>query len=113
VSGPDRPRPSTSGDELLNVLAVLANPHRLRILATLADGRHYVSELARTLGISRPLLHMHLRRLEAAKLVSSRLELSEDGKAMRYFTLEPFDLRLTPARVAEAAATLTNGLGEA
>jgi ArsR family transcriptional regulator len=91
-------------------LAVLANPHRLRILATLAEGRHYVSELARTLEMSRPLMHMHLRRLEGAKLVSSRLELSEDGKAMRYYALEPFEVRLTAERVVEAARTMRGGM---
>jgi DNA-binding transcriptional ArsR family regulator len=110
VNGQDGQTRPTPGDELLNLLAVLANPHRLRILATLAQGgRHYVSELARTLGISRPLMHMHLRRLEGAKLVSSRLELSDDGKAMRFYALEPFEVSLTAERVVEAARTMTVG----
>lgn len=100
---------SSSGDDLLRALAALANPHRLRILAALAQGRNYVSQLARDIGISRPLLHMHLQRLEAADLVSSRLELSEDGKAMRYFELRPFDLHITPGLVAAAVTTLTAG----
>jgi ArsR family transcriptional regulator len=50
---------------------------------------------------------MHLQRLEAAGLVTGQLELSEEGKAMKYFAVTPFDVRLTPAAVAEAAATLT------
>jgi DNA-binding transcriptional ArsR family regulator len=96
-----------SGDELLRVLSALANPHRLRIIGTLASGRNYVSQLAREMGMSRPLLHMHLRRLEAAGLVSGTLVLSEeDGKAMRYFEVIPFTLNLTPERIAEAAQTL-------
>lgn len=96
-----------SGDDLLRVLSALANPHRLRVVATLTSGRNYVSQLARELGMSRPLLHMHLKRLEAAGLVSSKLEVSEDGKAMNYYELEPLDLRLTPELIAEAARTLT------
>jgi DNA-binding transcriptional ArsR family regulator len=52
------------------MLGALANPHRLRIVAALASGRNYVSQLAREMGMSRPLLHMHLQRLEAAGLVS-------------------------------------------
>jgi DNA-binding transcriptional ArsR family regulator len=96
-----------SGDDLLRVLAALANPHRLQIVAALAHGRNYVSQLARELGISRPLLHMHLRRLEGAGLVTGVLELSEDGKAMKYFEVTPFALTLTPERIAEAARTLT------
>jgi DNA-binding transcriptional ArsR family regulator len=96
------------GDELLGVLAALANPIRLRILAQLADGRDYVSHLAREIGVSRPLLHMHLQRLEAVGLVVGSLELSEDGKALRFYDVTPFDVHLTAATVAAAAQTLTS-----
>ena len=104
VEGVRRP----SGDELLRVLAALANPHRLRILGTLSGGREYVSRLARTIGMSRPLLHMHLQRLEAAGLVLGQLELSEDGKAMKYYEVAPFTFTLTPEEIAEATTTLSN-----
>ena len=96
-----------TGDHLVEMLAALANPIRLRILATLTGGRDYVSHLAREIGISRPLLHMHLQRLEAAGLVVGTLELSDDGKAMKYFEVADFDLHLTATSLAEAAATLT------
>lgn len=98
---------SLTGDQLVEVLAALANPVRLRILGTLAGGRDYVSRLARVVGISRPLLHMHLQRLEAAGLVVGTLELSDDGKAMKYFELAGLDLHLTPDTLAHAARTLT------
>jgi predicted transcriptional regulator len=91
------------------MLSALSNPHRLRIVAALAEGREYVSRLARRIGMSRPLLHMHLQRLESAGLVSGTLELSEDGKAMKYYDVTPFALNLTPARIAEAVETLTGG----
>jgi predicted transcriptional regulator len=97
-----------TGDQLLAALAALANPHRLRILAALTrDGRNYVSQLARDLGISRPLLHLHLQKLEEAKLVTSRLELSSDGKALNYFDIADFALELTPAAVEAAVKSLT------
>lgn len=96
-----------TGDELVEVLASLANPLRLRIVARLAEGRDYVSHLARELGVSRPLLHMHLQRLEAAGLVAGHLELSSDGKAMKYFELTDIDLHLTATTLVEAASTLT------
>jgi DNA-binding transcriptional ArsR family regulator len=96
-----------TGDELVEMLAALANPLRLRIVARLVAGRDYVSHLARELGISRPLLHMHLQRLEAAGLVVGSLELSEDGKAMKYYAVADFDLHLTAAALARAAETLT------
>jgi len=97
-----------SGNRLLAVLAALANPHRLRIIAALtAGGRNYVSALARDIGISRPLLHLHLQKLEEAGLVMSRLELSRDGKALNFFEIDPFGIELTPAAIAEAAKSLT------
>jgi predicted transcriptional regulator len=96
-----------TGDELVELLAALANPIRVRIVARLADGRQYVSQLAREIGVSRPLLHMHLQKLEAAGLVTGSLELSPAGKAMKYFEITDFDVRLTAATLAEAAETLT------
>ncbi|MES2015907.1 MAG: helix-turn-helix domain-containing protein [Pseudomonadota bacterium] len=97
-----------TGDQLLAILAALDNPHRLRIVAALANGgRNYVSQMARELGISRPLLHLHLQKLEASGLVSSELELAEDGKARNYFSVVLFDVELTPALIAAAAASLT------
>src|SRR4051812_39085527 len=96
-----------NGDELLAALSALANPHRLRIVAALAGGRNYVSQLARELGMSRPLLYLHLQKLEAAGLVGGSLELSADGKAMKFFVVSPFLLRLTPESIAEAVRTLT------
>ncbi len=95
-----------TGAELLAVFAALANPHRLRILGALADGRQYVSLLARQLGMSRPLLHMHLQKLQAAGLVAGELELSEEGKAVKYFAATPFSLHVTPQAIKAIAPTL-------
>ena len=98
----------TEGDQLLVMMAALANPHRMRVIAALvAGGRNYVSQLAREIGISRPLLHLHLQKLEDAGLVTSKLELSQDGKALNYFEVTGFAFHLTPAAVAFAAKTLT------
>ncbi len=97
-----------SGDRLLAMLAALASAHRLRIIAALkADGRNYVSQLAREVGMSRPLLHLHLQKLEGAGLVTSKLELSGDGKALNYFEVADFDFELTPAAIVKAVKSLT------
>ncbi|MCO6008835.1 ArsR family transcriptional regulator [Actinoallomurus purpureus] len=96
-----------NGDELVRVLATLANPHRMRVVAALARERAYVSELARVLGISRPLLQVHLRKLESAGLVSARLEVSEDGKAMKFYEVNPFAIELTPEVIEAAERTLS------
>jgi predicted transcriptional regulator len=98
---------AVSGDELLQVLATLANPHRMRVVAALAEQRNYVSRLARDLGISRALLQVHLRKLEAAGLVSASIEVTADGKAMKFYDVAPFALYLTPESIMTAARTLS------
>jgi predicted transcriptional regulator len=95
------------------VFGALANPHRLRIIGVLnTNGRRYVSQLAREIGISRPLLHLHLQKLEEAGLVSSKLELSADGKALNYFEVTSFAIDVTPAIITKAAATLPDPAAE-
>ncbi|WP_407560168.1 ArsR/SmtB family transcription factor [Streptomyces sp. 184] len=106
------PAPAPNGDELLKVLAALGNPHRLRIVAALHEGRNYVSRLAREIGMSRPLLHMHLQRLEAAGLITGSLELSEDGKAMKFYEVVSFRYELTPELIGGIARTIGDGDGE-
>lgn len=96
-----------TGDAMLRVLATLANPHRLRIVAVLTHERNYVSRLARDLGISRALLQVHLRKLEAAGLVSASIEVSPEGKAMKFYEVAPFALVLTPEEIMVAARTLS------
>jgi predicted transcriptional regulator len=78
------------GMDLLEALSALANPHRLQIITALE------------IGISRPLLIMHLKKLEDAGLVKSRLELSGDGKAMRYYEVINFDIHLTPELISKS-----------
>lgn len=104
---PERRWETPTGDDLVRALAALANPHRLRLVAALVAGRVHVSQLARDVGLSRPLVHVHLQRLEAARLVSGTLELSPDGKAMKFYDVTPFALTLTPETVAQAAGSLS------
>lgn len=101
------PTPEPTGDELLKALSALGNPHRMRIVAALTERRNYVSALAREIGMGRPLLHMHLKLLEAAGLVIGSLEAGEDGKSMKYFEVAPFLYELTPHLFARAVRTLS------
>ena len=87
-------------DELITQLSAFDHPMRLRIIEALTDGRVHVSELARRLSLSRPLLYMHLDKLEKAGIVRGELELADTGRAMKYFELEPFELTLTATDVA-------------
>ncbi|HEX3301808.1 MAG TPA: winged helix-turn-helix domain-containing protein, partial [Thermomicrobiales bacterium] len=84
------------------------NAQRLRIMAALVPGRNYVSQLARDLKMSRPLLHLHLQRLEAAGLITGSLELSPDGKAMKFYEVPTFQIELSPDSIVAAAETLTD-----
>jgi predicted transcriptional regulator len=96
-----------TGDSLLQVLGTLANPHRMRVIAALAGERNYVSSLARDLGISRALLQVHLRKLESAGLVTASIEVSADGKAMKFYEVAPFTVHLTPQTIMDATRTLS------
>ena len=64
-------------EDYVNVFDALSHPARIKIIGILAEGRQYVSELARLVNISRPLLYMHLKKLETARLVTSTMELSD------------------------------------
>ena len=46
-------------EDYINVFDALSHPARIKIIGILAEGRQYVSELARLVNISRPLLYMH------------------------------------------------------
>ena len=95
-----------SGDDMLRILAALSNPHRMRVIASLAHGANYVSQLARELEISRPLLQVHLRRLEAAGLVTSELRLSEEH-TQRQLDAITAQLADTHGRLAAIEKSLT------
>lgn len=82
-------------EDYINVFDALSHPVRIKVIGILAEGRQYVSELARLVNISRPLLYMHLKKLETARLVTSAMEISESGKAMKYYALEDFELQIT------------------
>ena len=91
-----------SAEDLVKVCDALSHPVRIRIIGILAGARQYISELARQLNISRPLLYMHLQKLEAAGLVKGQLELSDDGKAMKYYEVLAFNIALTPQTLLTA-----------
>lgn len=91
-----------NAETLSNQLAAIASPQRMRIIALLAGERLHVSELARRVGMSRALLYMHLAKLEEAGFVAGHLELSDDGKALKFFEAVPFEISVTPAVIVAA-----------
>ena len=73
-------------EDYINIFDALSHPVRIKIIGILAEG---------LVNISRPLLYMHLKKLETARLVTSAMEISESGKAMKYYALEDFNLQIT------------------
>ena len=94
-------QPQTSLKDVAVILAALGHEVRLKILAALADKELYLSEIAKKVCISRALAKVHLKILEKAGLVESKLVLDEKkGKALRYYRAVNFKLTLTLENIA-------------
>lgn len=84
----------------------LAHPMRIKVMGVLSEKRRYVSELARIMNMSRPLLYMHLKKLEEAAIVTGSYEISETGKSMKYYEIRPFDVHLTPELLTKLSKSI-------
>lgn len=93
-------------EDYIKLFDALSHPMRIKIVGILAEERQYVSELARMINISRPLLYMHLKKLEAAGIIKGHHEISESGKATKYFELKQFKIQLTPELLTELSKTI-------
>lgn len=61
-------------EEAAELLALLASPHRLKILCALIDGERSVSSLEKVVDLSQSALSQHLAKLREAGAVSTRRE---------------------------------------
>ncbi|MCO7127394.1 winged helix-turn-helix domain-containing protein [Sporolactobacillus shoreicorticis] len=77
---------------------------RIKILIELSEGACYVSKLARKLTIGRALLYLHLNKLEEAQLVRSDLKFSSDGKALKYYYVNPFNIVIDNERLIKLSS---------
>ena len=84
--------------DLLEVLKVLANPTRLKIIALLSKRPMYVSEIARELKMPYPLVHLYLTKLEDVGMVETRYEFikSEKPHVRKYCKLRNFKIVISP-----------------
>ncbi len=78
-----------AADEAAEVLKVLSNPARLRILCALLPGEQCVGELEEMLGASQSYVSGQLARMRAEGLVSC----DRDGRTIRYRLADP---RISP-----------------
>ncbi len=91
-------------EELAKKLDGLAHPIRLKIIYLLArEGRSmYLSEIASRIGISRALAKIHLKKLERAGFVESKIYVLEDeARALRFYSLREFDISISPRKLVE------------
>jgi len=87
---------------LAEILDALGNEHSLGIMAVLAEGECYVSELAKEVGISRPLLYLHLKKLENVGLVESEIRhFEEPPYTKKFYKAKNFELVLSLSKIKE------------
>ena len=89
--------------KLVKTLKALANPIRLKIIASLTDEPKHAYALAKELGLSYPLTHLHLKGLRKIGLVEEiRQEVTAEGlPTKKTYSPAEFELVLTPASIYE------------
>lgn len=89
-------------ESLARLLDALGNEHSLNIMSILANGECFVSELAKMVGISRPLLYLHLKKLENAGLVESEIRhFEEPPYTKKFYRAKNFELTLSLNKIKE------------
>ena len=85
-------------------LKALGHPIRLRIIKLLTEEGvdMYLNEIANKLRINRANAKIHLKNLENAGILKSRVVLVEgEAKALRFYRLLDFDIRVSPEMLKE------------
>ncbi|MGC8661843.1 MAG: ArsR/SmtB family transcription factor [Nitrososphaeria archaeon] len=85
-------------DVLAKELDALGHPLRLKMIAMLRlHGEMHMALLASKLGVSRALVKIHMKKLEQAGLVRSRVVLVPgQAKALRMYELLDFKITVDP-----------------
>jgi len=96
-------------EELAELLKILANPIRLKILALCLKKERNSRELRKILGISKPLLISHLRKLVNAGFLESRVEVDKDKIIVRkYYKTRDLEICVGKTILGEIAAGIEN-----
>jgi len=88
---------------MVKILKALANPIRLRIIASLWEKPKHVYALAKELGLPYPLAYLHLDGLKKLGLVKEvREEKKVEGlPTIKYYAPADFKLVLTPKNIRD------------
>lgn len=87
--------------ETVKILKALANPIRLKMIASLAEDPKNIYALAKQLSLPYPLAHLHLGGLKKLGLVKEvREEKKVEGlPSVKYYAPSDFKLVLTPQNI--------------
>ncbi len=97
-------------ERFAELLKVLANPIRLKILALCLSKERSGRELRESLGISKPLLIAHLRKLVEAGLLEYRTELDEERMIVRkYYRTRRFEICVNSDVLEAILEDISNG----
>lgn len=99
----------TTLEELSEILSLLGNLTRLRVIAALSKRPMFIQELSSELGVSYPLLHLHLKNMEKHGIVKSEYTVGTDKATRyvkRYFSIINFKLVITVDLIAKLAERL-------
>jgi transcriptional regulator, ArsR family len=86
---------------------MLANPVRLRMLALIAVKPRYAYELAKLLGLSYPLVHLHLTALEKAGFVEG--DYVSGPRTRKVYRLRDFQLVISRELLRKLGEKLEGG----
>jgi len=93
-----------SGSELetlVKTIKALSNPLRLKIIANLSEEPQHAYALAKNLGVSYPLAHLHLKGLKKMGLIKEikNEARSEELPAVKTYVPTNFELIITPQMI--------------
>lgn len=93
-------------EKLVKTLKALANPIRLKMIASLEEEPKHAYALAKEMGLSYPLTHLHLKGLRKLGLIEEiRQEARAEGRPLtKIYTPARFELVLTPESIRETMA---------
>jgi len=89
--------------KLVKALKALANPTRLRMIASLAEEPKHAYALAKEMGLSYPLTHLHLKGLRKLGLIEEIApETRTEGRPpSKTYSPTEFELTLNPSKIME------------
>ena len=90
-------------EKLVKTLKALANPLRLKMIAKLSKEPQHAYALAKNLGISYPLAHLHLKGLKKMGLIEEikNLKRSDALPTVKIYAPTGFELVITPQMIQE------------